>query len=98
MARRMAIIVHGGAGTHSAIVHDSMDRKILEDGVKAAVKEGWKVLSDGGSAMDAVEAAVVSMENDVAFNAGKYILIITQSQVIHIHLKFIIPCCTRSNL
>ncbi|CAK1547273.1 unnamed protein product [Leptosia nina] len=59
------IIVHGGAGD----IPDSRVQGKL-DGVKAAVLTGNKILQQGGSALDAVEAAVISMENDEYFNAG----------------------------
>src|SRR5947209_17351601 len=41
------------------------------DGVRAAMAAGWSVLNKGGSALDAVEEAVVVMENDEAFDAGR---------------------------
>src|SRR5437588_5404515 len=40
-------------------------------GVKAALAAGWKVLERGGSCLDAVEEAVVVMEEDDTFDAGK---------------------------
>jgi beta-aspartyl-peptidase (threonine type) len=40
-------------------------------GVTAAAKAGYAVLARGGSAIDAVEAAVRFMEDDPHFNAGK---------------------------
>lgn len=60
------IIVHGGAGD----IPDSRVPGKLS-GTKAAVVAGHDVLLKGGSALDAVEAAVVSMEKDENFNAGK---------------------------
>lgn len=42
-----------------------------ERGIRDALAEGWKVLERGGSALDAVEAAVVSMEDDETFDAGR---------------------------
>ncbi|XP_052759331.1 probable isoaspartyl peptidase/L-asparaginase CG7860 [Galleria mellonella] len=59
------IIVHGGAGD----VPDSRVKGKL-DGSKKAVIAGHEILVRGGSALDAVEAAVVSMEKDEYFNAG----------------------------
>nr|XP_023013299.1 isoaspartyl peptidase/L-asparaginase isoform X2 [Leptinotarsa decemlineata] len=59
------IIVHGGAGdTPDEWVPD----KIL--GIKKSVSIGYKILKDGGSALDAVEAAVRVMEDLEEFNAG----------------------------
>ena len=39
--------------------------------MEASLRAGAQVLAAGGSALDAVEAAVVSMEDDEAFNCGK---------------------------
>src|ERR1700674_2721290 len=41
------------------------------DGVRNAMAAGWQVLNRGGSALDAVEEAVVIMEDDEAFDAGR---------------------------
>lgn len=41
------------------------------NGVRNAVTAGWRALEGGGSALDAVEAAVVVMEDDEAFDAGR---------------------------
>lgn len=62
------IIVHGGAGDIPA---SSIQGKL--DGVRRAVARGYEVLMKGGHALSAVEAAVVEMENDKAFNAGEYL-------------------------
>src|SRR5258708_31797904 len=62
---RLAIIVHGGAGTAAA------DRvEIVQAGCKEAARVGWDILEAGGSALDAVEAAVRSLEDNPNFNAG----------------------------
>ena len=60
-----AIIVHGGAGS---IKDDSLPRRL--EGCKAAALAGWHVLQQGGAALDAVEAAVVVLEDNPLFNAG----------------------------
>lgn len=39
-------------------------------GLEAALKAGWEILDGGGSSLDAVEAAVVSLEDFPLFNAG----------------------------
>jgi beta-aspartyl-peptidase (threonine type) len=68
---RHAIAIHGGAGT---ILRVSMTAE-KEAAYKAALKEGIdigdKVLASGGSALDAVEAAVIAMEDNPLFNAGR---------------------------
>jgi len=48
---------------------DAVDAHIR--GVRAALAAGWRVLSRGGSALDAVEEAIVVMEDDETFDAGR---------------------------
>ncbi len=62
---RYAIVVHGGCGRWAA-----KDTAAALAGVRAAVAAGRRVLADGGSALDAVCAAVVVLEDDPLFNAG----------------------------
>jgi len=59
------IVVHGGAGDWPLKLH----RPALS-GVRTAADLGFKVRRDNESALDAVEAAVVSMEDNPIFNAG----------------------------
>ncbi len=65
MVGSAALIVHGGAGP---IAEDTVPARLL--GCREAVQAGWMVLSHGGSAVDAVEAAVVTLEDNPLFNAG----------------------------
>jgi beta-aspartyl-peptidase (threonine type) len=60
-----ALIVHGGAW-------DIPDEAIeaCKQGCHRALAAGWNLLSKGGSALDAVEAAVVVLEDDPVFDAG----------------------------
>lgn len=60
------IVVHGGAWA----VPDSLRDASLQ-GVKAAAEAGFAVLESSGSALDAVEAAVRSLEADPSFDAGR---------------------------
>src|SRR5437016_3602945 len=62
----MAIIVHGGAGT---ITSDRAE--IVQAGCRDAALIGWRILENGGSALDAVEAAVRALEDNPNYNAGK---------------------------
>ncbi len=61
----MALIVHGGAGK---MADDEAEGH--RHGVESAARAGWQVLSRGGAALDALEAAIVLMEDDPAFDAG----------------------------
>jgi L-asparaginase / beta-aspartyl-peptidase len=66
MASRVpALIVHGGAGA------DPGGRDELRAGMRLAVEAGWRALGAGGTALDAVEAAVRSLEDHPRFNAGR---------------------------
>ncbi len=65
-ARVPAIIVHGGAGADPVEGRDE-----LRAGVHAGALAGWRRLSEGGSAVDAVEAAVRVLEDHPRFNAGR---------------------------
>jgi beta-aspartyl-peptidase (threonine type) len=60
------IVVHGGAW---AIPDDMVEAHLK--GVRKAVGAGWNVLERGGTALDAVEEAVVIMEDDETFDAGR---------------------------
>lgn len=60
-----AIVVHGGAGRWR-----TEHQPAALEGVASAAAQGWRVLEAGGSALDAVTAAVVVLEDDPAFNAG----------------------------
>jgi len=60
-----SLIVHGGAWDIPDEAVDACKQGCLE-----ALTEGWKILSAGGSALDAVEASIVVLENAPVFDAG----------------------------
>ena len=60
------LVVHGGAW---AMPEDMVEAHLR--GVTNARAAGWRVLEQGGSALDAVEEAVVIMEDDETFDAGR---------------------------
>ena len=69
--QKFSIAIHGGAGT---ILKEDMTPE-LEEAYRVALKEsldaGYAVLENGGSAVNAVKAAIVVMEDCPLFNAGK---------------------------
>ena len=67
MAAVPTIVVHGGAGREPAPERAAA----RQAGIDAALEAGSSVLRAGGSALDAVCAAVVVLEDDPAFNAGR---------------------------
>ena len=66
-----ALAVHGGAGTirRDALSPDRADA--YHAGLRRALEAGGAVLARGGSALDAVCAAVCALEDDPLFNAGR---------------------------
>lgn len=60
-----SLIVHGGAWD---IPNDAVEA--CKAGCRRALEAGWTILSRGGSALDAAEAAVVVLEEDATFDAG----------------------------
>ena len=60
------LLIHGGAW---AMPDDAVAAH--ERGIAAALAAGWAQFSRGGSSVDAVEAAVASMEDDDTFDAGR---------------------------
>jgi beta-aspartyl-peptidase (threonine type) len=64
----IAIVVHGGAG---GLPDDPERAARMRAGATSAVEAGHTVLTGGGDALDAVEAAVVVLEDDPEFNAGR---------------------------
>jgi L-asparaginase / beta-aspartyl-peptidase len=67
-SRRPLIVVHGGAGDRAP---DGPGEDAARAGCDAAALAGFAILAAGGSALDAVEAAVRMLEDDPVFNAGR---------------------------
>jgi len=65
-----ALAIHGGAGTISRDMPDSLKQQYY-DGLSQALRVGEIVLREGGSALDAVELVVNNLEDNPLFNAGK---------------------------
>jgi beta-aspartyl-peptidase (threonine type) len=66
-----AIAIHGGAGVISKDKLTADLEKQYLQGLQDALEAGYTILKKGGSAIDAVQAAVVSLEDNDLFNAGK---------------------------
>jgi beta-aspartyl-peptidase (threonine type) len=68
---KIALAIHGGAGT---ILRSAMTPELEHEyraGLENALRAGWTILENGGNSLDAVEAAVVSLEDFSLFNAGR---------------------------
>ena len=67
----ITICIHGGAGT---ILKEDMTPEVENaylEALQTALNAGYAVLEEGGTAVNAVKAAVVVLEDNVLFNAGK---------------------------
>jgi beta-aspartyl-peptidase (threonine type) len=66
-----AIVLHGGAVTMKPGELSEEEAAFQRVGLGEALHAGWLILNQGGSALDAVEAAVRSLEDNPHFNAGR---------------------------
>jgi L-asparaginase / beta-aspartyl-peptidase len=62
------LIVHGGAGSLSLSI--KKDINLRRETLRKSVTEGYKILRNGGSSLDAVEASIWVLEDSKIFNAG----------------------------
>jgi beta-aspartyl-peptidase (threonine type) len=84
MRRWMAkwrLVIHGGAGSMRAEHLDPAQVKCARDGLETALDAGSAILARRESALDAVEAAVRVLEEDVCFNAGRGSVLTADGQV-----------------
>src|SRR5690554_4195627 len=70
-APRTALVIHGGAGVIERESLGAGAEREIRAALDAALDAGHAVLAQNGSALDAVEAAVVSLEEEPRFNAAK---------------------------
>ncbi|MDU0369433.1 isoaspartyl peptidase/L-asparaginase family protein [Hymenobacter endophyticus] len=66
-----ALVLHGGAVTMEPGKLPPEEEAQQRQGLQEALQAGWQILHDGGTALDAVEAAVRLLENNEHFNAGR---------------------------
>jgi beta-aspartyl-peptidase (threonine type) len=66
-----ALVIHGGAVTMKPGELSEEEACFQRVGLGEALHAGWLILSQGGTALDAVEAAVRSLEDNPHFNAGR---------------------------
>jgi beta-aspartyl-peptidase (threonine type) len=69
--KKIALALHGGAGT---ILKSSLTAELenkYRSGLKTALEIGWRILQNGGTALDAVEETVCELEDNPLFNAGR---------------------------
>jgi beta-aspartyl-peptidase (threonine type) len=69
--QKLSIAIHGGAGT---ILKEDMTPELEAaylKGLNDALNAGYAVLEEGGTAVNAVKAAIVILEDNLMFNAGR---------------------------
>ncbi|WP_320198680.1 isoaspartyl peptidase/L-asparaginase family protein [Agrobacterium sp. rho-13.3] len=67
---KIALAIHGGCGVMAKLGLTDAEWEAARVDLGHALKAGWAVLTSNGSALDAVQAAVVVMEDSPHFNAG----------------------------
>jgi L-asparaginase / beta-aspartyl-peptidase len=68
---KISFAIHGGAGTIlKSMLTPELELQYLT-GLQEALDTGYTILEKGGTSIDAVEAAVVALENNILFNAGR---------------------------
>lgn len=71
MGADWAIVVHGGAGVIERADLTPQQEAAYRQAMGRVAQAGGKVLAEGGSALDAIEAAIFLLEDDPLFNAGR---------------------------
>lgn len=69
--QKISIAIHGGAGTILRSEMSAEKEMAYKEALQEALDAGYTILEKGGTALDAVEQAVVSLENCPLFNAAK---------------------------
>lgn len=65
------IAIHGGAGSIDTVRMSPLERQLRRDALMRSLRAGHRILAAGGSSLDAVQAAIMVLEDDSMFNAGK---------------------------
>lgn len=68
---RTALVIHGGAGVIEREVLSREDERAIRAELDRALDAGNALLQKNGTALDAVEAAIVVLEDSPRFNAGR---------------------------
>ena len=69
--QKISLAIHGGAGT---ILKEDLTPELeiaYKKGLENALTAGYKILEEGGTSIDAVKAAIIVLEDNILFNAGR---------------------------
>lgn len=67
----VTLVIHGGSGAAEQGAYSETEETAFKQALREALDRGYEILDSGGTALDAVEAAVVILEDSPHFNAGK---------------------------
>lgn len=76
---KIAIAVHGGASEDNSFLQEHHEE--CKQGLAEAVEKGYGVLEQGGSALDAIQEAIMLLEDNPLFNAGRGAALNCQGEV-----------------
>lgn len=65
------LVIHGGAGNITPAIMNKEQEEQYTEGLNEALDKGNAILKNGGTALDAVAAAICAMEDNPLFNAGR---------------------------
>jgi L-asparaginase / beta-aspartyl-peptidase len=82
-AANTMLVIHGGAGTITRAGMTPETERQYREALEHALLAGHEVLARGGSALDAVEAAIRPMEDSPLFNAGKGAVFTSEGRIEH---------------
>lgn len=69
--QNLSIAIHGGAGPRIKSVNTAEKEAEYAAALAHSLNSGWRILQAGGSSLEAVEQAVMALEDSPLFNAGK---------------------------
>jgi beta-aspartyl-peptidase (threonine type) len=70
-SQKVVLAIHGGAGTILRKTMTAEKEAAITAALTQSLKAGYEVIQKGGTSMDAVQAAILVMEDSPLFNAGK---------------------------
>jgi isoaspartyl peptidase/L-asparaginase-like protein (Ntn-hydrolase superfamily) len=82
-SHRPTLLIHGGAGAIAKGEATPEREAAIRDALQNALRAGYGILEEGGSALDAVEQAVRSMEDSPYFNAGRGAALTSEGTIEH---------------
>ncbi|MES2703688.1 MAG: isoaspartyl peptidase/L-asparaginase [Bacteroidota bacterium] len=65
------LVIHGGAGNITPAIMNAEQEQQYTEALRESLDSGYEVLQRGGNALDAVVAAIATMEDNPLFNAGR---------------------------